>query len=56
LSNYNSEEEVINSIDEYINFYNNIRFQKRLKKWLQLNIEAIFVIHNHISLLIMSTF
>jgi putative transposase len=31
LNNYNSEEEVISSIDEYINFYNNIRFQKKLK-------------------------
>lgn len=42
LNNYNSEEEVINSIDEYINFYNNIRFQKKLKNMAPIKYRSHF--------------
>lgn len=42
LNDYNSEEEVINSIDEYINFYNNIRFQKRLKNMAPIKYRSHF--------------
>lgn len=42
LNDYNSEEEVINSIDEYINFYNNTRFQKRLKNMAPIKYRSHF--------------
>lgn len=42
LNDYNSEEEVINSIDEYINFYNNIRFQKKLKNMAPIKYRSHF--------------
>ena len=42
LNNYNSEDEVINSVEEYINFYNNTRFQKKLKNMAPIKYRSHF--------------